>query len=321
MTLLRYPLSAIRHINRKCGKTLNMSEEQVQYFGQQANDIIREKLAINLKNKTGYMIAKFGTYELDTILFYTQKNTGIQAYADMIHGVRRIYWKDLKRHLPNMGFFPLEQKACKQFSELYCNDIPLIDILGSYQRGEIFLGHMLKEAIKVNLEGYYAPYLWNTPWTKTLAGKKVLVVHPLTESIQRQYARRKKLFDNPEVLPEFKELLTVKAVQSIAGNKPEQFETWFDALDYIKQEISAKDFDIALIGCGAYGLPLSAHVKRMGKIAIHLAGWTQMLFGIYGNRWLLEQTKFKQFINEYWIRPALSETPVNAITIENACYW
>lgn len=110
-------------------------------------------------------------------------------------------------------------------------------------------------------------------------------------------------------------------MQTIAGTQNNDFETWFDALDFMKNEISSKDFDIALIGCGAYGLPLAAHVKRMGKIAIQLAGWTQMLFGIYGNRWIEDQKEYAHFVNEHWTRPNETEKPKHSAIVENGCYW
>jgi hypothetical protein len=96
---------------------------------------------------------------------------------------------------------------------------------------------------------------------------------------------------------------------------------WFEALKHMEDEISQLDFDIALIGCGAYGMALAAHVKRMGKQAVHLAGWTQMLFGIYGNRWLRDQPAYAKFINGYWIRPSESEKPKGAEKVEGGCYW
>lgn len=34
--------------------------------------------------------------------------------------------------------------------------------------------------------------------------------------------------------------------------------------------MDAYDYDVAIIGCGAYGMHLAAHAKRKGKIAIHL---------------------------------------------------
>ena len=201
------------------------------------------------------------------------------------------------------------------------NDMQDIDILASYIYEEKYVNKYLK-CKRVDLDGYYAPFLWKNPWTKYLKGKKVLVVHPFVDSIRYQYENNRcNLFDNPDVLPEFAELHTIKAVQTIADQEDSRFKTWFDALQYMKDEISKVDFDIALIGCGAYGMCLAAHVKRMGKQAVHLAGWTQMLFGVYGERWIKDQPRFSKFINEHWIRPLESEKPKGAEKVENGCYW
>ena len=108
------------------------------------------------------------------------------------------------------------------------------------------------------------------------------------------------------------------------------FETWFDALKWMEDEIDKKDYDICIIGCGAYGFNLAAHVKRSGKKAIHMGGVTQMLFGIKGRRWenpnYIVTDKEKPFtylhlFNEYWIRPTLEYQPLNAMKVENGCYW
>jgi hypothetical protein len=88
----------------------------------------------------------------------------------------------------------------------------------------------------------------------------------------------------------------------------------------MKSEIDKIDFDIAIIGCGAYGFPLAAHVKRIGKKAIHLGGPTQMLFGIKGKRWI-ENPNFNEIINEHFVFPNDSERIPNANKVEGACYW
>ena len=319
MTIKEFCLRALRKVYMKFSPNEMFTDRYVQYFDQEANDYIAKALR---ENKKGLMVAKFGTTELDTMLFYMLNNKSLKAYGDMIHGRRHIFENEFPLLLLLSGFFPCDPDLARKFKDLYLEDIKQLDILASYIYVEHYLHKELSHCVKVNLDGYYAPFMWNNPWTKELKGKKVLVVHPFTESIKKQYERREKLFDNPDVLPEFKELILIKAVQTIAGNKTEQgFETWFDALEYMKTEISKKDFDVALIGCGAYGLPLAAHVKRMGKIAVHLAGWTQMLFGIYGNRWLNDQPEYAKFINEYWVRPSEGEKPQKAEIVENGCYW
>lgn len=79
----------------------------------------------------------------------------------------------------------------------------------------------------------------------------------------------------------------------------------------MEDDISKIDFDIALIGCGAYGMPLAAYIKSMGKQAIHLAGWTQVLFGIIGTRWQ-NNPRVSKMINEYWIHPSENNIPAEA---------
>lgn len=65
------------------------------------------------------------------------------------------------------------------------------------------------------------------------------------------------------MLPNFK-LKTIKAFQNIKGNEHDPKNS-FEASELLKDKINEKDFDFTLIGAGAYGLPLSAHVKSIGK--------------------------------------------------------
>ena len=91
----------------------------------------------------------------------------------------------------------------------------------------------------------------------------------------------------------------------------------------MKEQCSKCDFDVAIIGCGAYGFPLAAEIKRMGKCAVHLGGATQLLWGITGRRWI--QGNYHNFsndvVNNYWVRPMDCEKPINAEEVEGGCYW
>jgi hypothetical protein len=159
-------------------------------------------------------------------------------------------------------------------------------------------------------------YLAEFPWTKALEGKKILIIHPFASTIQEQYKKREYIWKNRETLPNF-DLQTIQAIQSLGGNNP-NFPSWFDALEYMKSEIEKTDFEICLLGCGAYGFPLAAHVKRLGKKAVHIGGALQLLFGIKGKRW---DKDFANIYNEYWVRPNESEKPQNADSVEGGCYW
>jgi hypothetical protein len=143
-------------------------------------------------------------------------------------------------------------------------------------------------------------------------------VHPFERSIRDQYARRLEIFADRRVLPEF-ELKTLRAVQSIAGTRT-PFADWFAALDDMRERISEIDFDVAVIGCGAYGFPLAAHVKRLGKHAVHLGGATQYLFGIR-SRASDENPRMRALYTHAWVRPRDDERPENYLAVEGGRYW
>lgn len=271
------------------------------------------------------MIARFGAFELATIVNYLGIQNKEHSVIKYIKGEQQQWWwnKKLMMYMQNnAGFFPTTEKMLSLFCKNMLKDAQEVDLLGSWQNNEIYLKKQLRHAKFVQLE-LLNPFWSKQPWSKALNGKKVLVVHPFTQSIQKQYSIREKLFSNPDILPNF-ELKTIKAVQSIGGGN-DNFNNWFEALNWMKSEMDKIDYDICLIGCGAYGFPLAAHAKRMGKKSVHLGGSLQLLFGIKGARWETpsynSKYKYSTIMNEYWIRPSDSEKPDNAKEVENACYW
>lgn len=295
----------------------------LDYKDQEANDYIYEQIVTGKP----IMISKFGTVELSNLVSrYINKEIGVlntEVLHDYLHynNVSIFPKAGLRALCNNAGFFPYDMQMAELWYNRMMYDIKEVDILGSYIYEEKYVAKFM-HCKRVNIEGYFAPYMYKNPWSRVLKGKKVLVVHPFVESIKNQYEQsRIHLFKDPNVLPEFKKLILVKAVQTMADSEDNRFANWFEALKYMEDEIDKQDYDIALIGCGAYGMCLAAHVKRMGKQAIHLASMTQMLFGVYGKRWVEQEPEYLPFINEYWIRPGESEKPKGAQKVENGCYW
>lgn len=260
-----------------------------------------------------FMACRFGSIELNTFTDGLLAEFGDEKAfeADVENGV--IY--------SNAGFFPKGNKELlKRFVEEYKIVTGAADFIGVWYNPledyviERFADKRLQVGVLRALEPWYSSF----KWTAALAGKKVLVVHPFTGTIKSQYEKREKLFSDG-TLPEF-DLKTLKAVQTIAGERDERFTDWFSALDYMYNAALDTDFDIALIGCGAYGAPLAAKLKAAGKKAVHMGGALQILFGIKGARWDAHPVISKLY-NEHWTRPSESETPAGAATIENGCYW
>ena len=276
------------------------------------------------------MVARYGAFELASVVNYLGVKNAQHSCLKYISGKSPQWWwnKRLMKFMQsNAGFFPSTESNLMRFGDLMLEDSKLVDILGSWQKGEFFLSSVLTEAKKIQLM-YLDPYWSKKPWSRVLEGKKVLVVHPFAESIKSQYEKRKYLFKVQDTLPDFKSLEVIKAIQSIGGES-NGYKDWFEALEYMMSEIDKHDYDVCLIGCGAYGFPLAAHVKRMGKQAIHMGGSLQLLFGIMGNRWDHDEPHYENGVfiyyagleNKYWVRPSVSERPKTHKVVENSCYW
>lgn len=288
--------------------------------GENVNKLISELL---VKGEPA-MICRFGSSELHTIEHYLlSKKYSLSKYFNYVKGGRIFFWDRKNTHgiFFISGVFPETEEMLEKFSEEFISHLPNIDVLASWLHGEeYFFMNYFQHARLVSLLDY-EPYFHKNPWSMHLMGKKVLIVHPFIESIKKQYKNRQLLFSDQNVLPEF-ELITYKTVLSLA-NSAVEFNSWNEALQKMVNDISKIEFDIAIIGAGAYGLPLASYIKRMNKIAIHMGGATQVLFGIWGKRYEdpRENKLYRTLRNQYWTRPLPNETPLNYKQVEGGSYW
>lgn len=276
------------------------------------------------ERKEPCMVTRYGATELRVVLNYWGTLEKKHSYIKYIKGEQFAWWWQwgvLNQVKMWSGFFPTEPEYLERYAKLMMDDSQYIDVLGCMAPQEPLMKPYLKrdvERIRLRyIEPDFFAYDASKEWTQHLKGKKVLIIHPFTETIKKQYAKREKLFRDKNLLPEF-ELLTIKAVQSLGGEC--EYSSWFEALDWMKSEMDKLDYDVAIIGCGAYGLHLAAHAKRTGHIGIHMGGATQLLFGIIGKRWE-DRDDYSQLINEYWCHPDGSEIPAVASKVEGGCYW
>lgn len=291
------------------------------YIPYYANQFVMGKRATNkqiadmIKQGTPFMVGRFGNTELSVMTSVLKRrlfgNTAeIDArFQEWFHNLGEL-----------SGFFPDKPELAEDFTDLMldcCKDVDILAMFHCHMDDYVITEYMPN--VKVTFLNHIEPWRSEEPWTAALKGKKVLVIHPFDESIKSQYQKRELLFENPNILPEF-ELKTLKAVQTIAGEKDERFDTWFDALEYMYREALKIDFELAIVGCGAYGFPLSVKLKRAGKQVIHMGGATQILFGIKGRRWV-DNPRAEVVFNEAWTYPKKSETPKNCGAVENHCYW
>ncbi|MDZ8079520.1 MAG: hypothetical protein RMX35_10530 [Nostoc sp. DcaGUA01] len=260
--------------------------------GQQVNDYI-----YNLLDRgEPFFLGRWGTVEYECI----------QHFLKHIPWYEKRYNSRLRLIINNpAGFFPTtKSEYIERFAETYLRASSAIDVMGllGLPNEEKVISNVCPKATYIKMLDI-EPWHYENPWSQKLKGKRVLVVHPFAEDIKMQYVNRKLLFNNPNILPDF-ELKTIRAIQRNSLEQ-DQFDSWFEALNFMKGMIKATEFDIALLGCGAYGIPLAAFIKEeLQKTAIHLASIVQLLFGLRGRRWdKTENGRLDHLFNEYWKYP------------------
>ncbi len=148
-----------------------------------------------------------------------------------------------------------------------------------------------------------------------LQGKRVLVICPFARSIRANFARREEFFPG-YTYPDFT-LQTVNTPITYAGLPAEFYPhaNWFDTLAALQSEIMQHEFDIALLACGSYAMPLGRFIAdHMHRQAIYVGGVLQLYFGIMGRRY--ENPFFlSQIARDKFIYPLERETILRHVEI------
>jgi len=174
------------------------------------------------------------------------------------------------------------------------------------------------------LEPFYIVNENEKPWTHYLKGKKVLIINPFVESFKKQLKNKFQIFKDPKkkIFLDDQEFIFYKSFQTSAGNHIHK--DWLETYKIMCEDIKKLEFDIVLLGCGGYGLPLCNFIKtEMNKSAIYIGGGLQLLFGVMGKRWE-NREDWKKIIkenNSKFIRPENDENLSNKERIEGGCYW
>ena len=188
------------------------------------------------------------------------------------------------------------------------------------------------------------------PWTMRLEHQIVLIVHPFIDTIRHNIPKlHSSIWTNVQndtvhgapysCFPNVTEFKFVRTPLPTKHNKV----SWLDSLEGIQREIdNVGYFDIALLGCGGYGLPLTSYISTLSfaPSAIYVGGALQLFFGIHGTRWSVPKGKHRDgtnskaksdrlsyyemwshIYNDAWIWPFWSDIENSTIgMIENGAY-
>jgi len=257
-------------------------------------------------------VGKIGESELRGLTWYLEHRDADGDCARWTHRAQRLY--------SNAGVFPPGPCEFSAFCREYLAALHEMDVLAVWHNKgepEVVRNHA-PQARLIDIQSL-EPHIWPDPWFQALEGRRVLVVTPFVDSVRKQHAHFSRVWARQPRMAASFELDTLRVPFS-AALAPSPFESWSDGLAQLRSRMKQRSFDVALIGAGAWSLPLAVHAKSLGRTGIHLGGVTQIVFGVIGRRFV-EQPWHPPFFNEHWCRPSPAETPEKFRELEGGCYW
>jgi hypothetical protein len=237
--------------------------------------------------------------------------------SDFCHDFGRHAWF---AHVSS-GIYPPNSSILSRFCREYLQTLRGLDLLAVwFNFGEAATRRKFAPKATICRIRGLEPFYHERPWSAQLAVKRVVVVSPFEKTIYSQYKRRKEVWAaKPDVLPEF-DLRVVRCPQLAGLLNEYEYPDWFAGLEALKQQLETAPFDIAIVGAGAWSIPLVVHAKSLGAFGIHLGGARQLLFGIMGGRWE-SSPEINALRNVTWTRPNHEERPKEFRLQENGSYW
>ena len=261
---------------------------------------------------------RFGLYEYLLCL----------QYLEIVNGLRKTYSDFIIYHISmDAGMFSNDVRGMNEYARLILDNLKYADICAcwrNYPEPLVWNGILPGAVQYIPVKAIYPYPFWNQQipdWQEALRNKKVLVVSSFSKTIEKQYQKRTEIWgkDSDTILPEFT-LLTFQAPQTSGGSRQGALENWMETFESMVNRILKKSFDIILISCGSYGLPLALKLKRYGCKAIQWGGCFQLWFGIMGNRWERD-TSISPYRNTAWVYPDRGERPPLADKVNRCSYW
>jgi len=293
---------------RHCGRRgSNLNEAQSQ-----------EWIAGALARREPSSIGKVGTCELLALEY-------LDRYIRLPWPRNASWARPAERLFHTAGVFPVRRDIYQRWARVYREAVRDLDFVAQWQPPgsfleayeQAFLNRDLPKAVRGSFVGLEPV---GAEWLRPLAELRWLVVSPFCRTIESQLPKLALLnvFHGvePERLAEAARSCRFVPCPQLPYMVPPVYRDWLDGLEELKKAITKQEFDVAIIGAGAWSLPLAAHAKRLGKIGLHLGGTLNLLFGIRGGRF-----DDRGFYNEHWIRPIEKERPKNHQLMENSAYW
>jgi hypothetical protein len=212
-------------------------------------------------------------------------------------------------------------------SDSICTDV---DFLSQFPNKPLFFNYWILDA--GCLVGYSEFGKLENPWTKYLKGKRVLVVSSHAKTILQQWENIDKIWGDKkdQIVPfELVDAISTPFHPAIDSRQYANCNNFEDLVNITKSRIDQYDYDVLLTGVTTQSPFYADHAKNSGKVGIQLGGAIQMLFGILGEKWVINYNAYynspERLFNEHWIYPLKEDEPQRKSEISfletSYAYW
>ena len=269
-----------------------------------------------IKSNKPFVISRLGSEIIPTLHFLYDNNLIVPEYIVNNAG---IYSKSESKIEDYLTYYKAYYNAIDK-----SDAIATFKILSHISREEdFFVKKKNKQGLSYKvLEPFYSIMENDIPWTHLLKDKKVLVISPFVVSFIKQLNNNFKMFKNQYIFLPGQRFIFYKSFNTSSHNYIHN--NWIETFSIMCSEIEKLEFDIALISCGGYGMPICDFIKdKLNKSSIYIGGGMQLLFGVIGRRWDNDEN-IQKIIKEnecVFIRPSEDEIIKNSSNVEGGCYW
>jgi hypothetical protein len=289
-----------------------------------------QKLMEYIQKKNGqkrkYLIPRIHPIAANLMFLYNSFQTAINENKYAPETFKQMEEK-LQNQIALLKHYDGVKLANMESVNMFC-----VDYMMSYEKCELYCGWS-KYDVAMNttfaeamIESVCAPkptiwggcmdifhYIWSTPWTHALRGKRILIICEHSEIVKSQLDSRTEIF-GVDLFPECAfQVLPSPAKYENSPSKDFQIEI----KSTLKQlDKMMKTFDVALIAGGGYSSYFANYIYDCGKSAIMVGDVLLMYFGIFDDRLIKERGDiFRIYLNSKWknrkiMEPDRSHFPV-----------
>jgi hypothetical protein len=303
-------MALLRRLNNRLTFNLGMARENVSIPVVAPLHFTWHKF---FQESKGRVAGKIGGSELLALeYFFRWFRPPFPAPMSWCRPAKRVYFES--------GVFPLEKAQFEKFLVTYQNAVSALDAVKLWQRDPFLRGFEERLVRRLCPQVIHlGTGLMNYPSVVDLADLNWLVVSPFVRSMKLQADRMQDIHpaqNDKAKFVGFEKRCQFLQCPPYSHLQPSPYHSWSEGLERMTEKALKTKYDLAVVGAGAWSLPLLANLKKEGRNGIHLGGETQLLFGIKGKRW-----DSHGIYNKTWIRPDARETPEGKDRLEHGCYW